>query len=230
MPVAIIVIVILVATVGFAALASTTSANHAHDPHNHIGSINTGAPEDFCVWIRDGSTTQSLAYTRIKATLMEHNPGGDWHGIGTGRVSFNPNGGVPCPDDPERATRDIEFEVGNYGCPQYSDPNVSCALNVSPYFDSASGHTELLYSNIQMKTTHVTGALALYHHAINHELGHTFGLRDGDGTCPGSIMHSAAYGCGPSSNIEWPAAIDINSVVALMPEVGSGGGGGGGGK
>ncbi|MGH2587992.1 MAG: hypothetical protein ACRDJE_23990 [Dehalococcoidia bacterium] len=42
------------------------------------------------------------------------------------------------------------------------------------------------------------------------------GLADGDGTCPGSVMHSAAYGC---TNIAWPSFNDRFNVeyISLYP-------------
>lgn len=37
------------------------------------------------------------------------------------------------------------------------------------------------------------------------------GLSDGDGSCPGSIMHSADYGCG-NGYPDYPYQGDIDSV------------------
>jgi hypothetical protein len=205
-------------------LKGGVSASHPWSPHIHLGSINVGDSESFCVLIRDGSMPLSTAYSRVKATLTTDNPAEDWHGLDpVGRVSFLGNNGVSCDQDPNRLGIRIEFSVGNFGCPILNDPNVSCVHLFDRYYDTISGHEERRYADVYLKTSHVNGSAALYRHVINHETGHVLGLRDGDGTCPDSIMHSIYYGC--SVNREWPSAGDRSSVQSLLPATGGGGGG-----
>ncbi|MGH2500449.1 MAG: hypothetical protein ACRDF0_10240 [Candidatus Limnocylindria bacterium] len=49
-----------------------------------------------------------------------------------------------------------------------------------------------------------------YCHQVNHETGHAVGMGDGDDTCPDSVMHSVAYGCG--SDRDWPSPGDKSGL------------------
>lgn len=146
----------------------------------------------------------TTAYNRVGETLIGQNPAENWDDLAGGKVDFSGNGGTSCELDPNRALIEMEYRVKSYGCRDITDvwnENVSCAENRLGYMDFASGHIEYTYSLLHMKTAHVNGITTLYHHAISHETGHTLGLRDGDGTCPDSIMHSIHHGC--SVDREW---------------------------
>jgi hypothetical protein len=203
--------------------------------------MNTGAAEQFCVMIRDGTMDLATAYNRVSATLTGDNPPEDWTAIDSlGRIALSGNGGTSCDADPNRAQIEIEYRVGDYGCPPLSIPDQSCAIPEVQYMDGTSGHKEWRYFIVYVKTAHLNGAVALYHHVVNHETGHVLGLRDGGpqqpvpgpNPCQFSIMHPDYYGCNGTGGWpnngqpEWPTSSDRTSVLSLLPYIGGGGAGG----
>lgn len=69
--------------------------------------------------------------------------------------------------------------------------------------------TDYGYAILVLKESTMNGTA--YDYLVNHETGHALGLLDGNGTCPGSIMHSADYGCG-NGYPDWPTSIDKTTV------------------
>ncbi len=197
----------LIFTLGLLSFASlwpgsTAEADHPNGLHllaMHSSSVH----EDFCVLIEDGSMSWSTARTRIRNTLWVDNPSGDWDGLAGNKVWFVDEG-VPCDQSPDRASIELEYYVHSSGC-----GGVSCQW-YSYFWDSHGGYQDWIYGYVRFKTSHINGSTFLYHHVINHETGHHLGLADGDGSCPGSIMHSAYYGC---SDLEWPSTADRDQVT-----------------
>lgn len=199
-------------------VTSPTEGNHYWIPHNHLGSINHFAVDNACVYMTNSDMSFDDAFLRIQQTL--YHPSG-WDLLGGGRLFFTVSS-QSCDEmsDPERANIEVEYEVkddtSGLPCEGYS-----CAYSLPGhiYFDSTSGHDEYRYYFVTLKTEHIDDDISLARHTINHETGHVLGLKDGDGTCPGSIMHSKVYFC--NENLEWPATIDLNSVEEVISTAGS---------
>ncbi len=214
-------------------------ADHPKIPDNHLGTINTFAVDNFCVWLEDSTMSFGTALNRVSGTLLDDN---GWDGLKGGRVLFS-GGSTPCVDDPNRINIEIEYWVkddtsgtncGGFSCAWFLPGDV--------YEDPISGHVEFRYGYVRFVTAHINGSLILAHHVVNHETGHILGLCDGgpDATdpanvflgctldadhfnCVDSVMHSQAYGC---SNREWPTSLDRAAVESLIPGGVVGGGGG----
>jgi hypothetical protein len=150
--------------------------------------------------------SQATAYNRVAGALWIDGAR-DWDGLASNKVWFWPYS-TACPSLSNRSTVEIEYEVRQGGCKDGS--GYSCVeAFTNQYWDSAMGHYDYKFAYVTLKTAHLTGGAALYHHVVNHETGHILGFRDGAGSsdCPVSIMHSIAYGC--SANLEWPSDGDI---------------------
>lgn len=183
-------------------LGSTAEADHPTGIHlrsMHSSNVN----EDECTLIEDGSMAWSTARDRIRYTLWIDNPSEDWDGLAGNKVYFI-EGAYPCNQDPNRSAFELEYWVHSSGC-----GGTSCQW-FSNYWGSHGGYNDYNYGYVRFKTSHINGSTSLYHHVISHETGHHLGLADGDGSCPGSIMHSAYYGC---SNLEWPSSGDRDQVT-----------------
>lgn len=198
-PLAALLALLLVLT----APANDASAYHYHSPRMELGKMHSSASsrhEEFCVYT-DGSITQANAYNRVAASLWIDGAR-DWDGLASNKVWFVPYSN-PCPGLSNRSTIEIEYQVLSGGC-----GGVSCANLTNPY-DGGYGHTDYNFAYVTLKTSHLTGGAALYHHVVNHETGHVLGFKDPNfqGDCVLSIMHSIYYGC--TSNLEWPSDGDI---------------------
>lgn len=219
--------------------APSADANHIWQPHNHVATINTFNPEDFCVWLEEddyGNVLSTMdfttAWSRIHDTLTIDNPSENWNVLQGGKVQWIGGGPTPCDEQPSRTFFDIEYWVRDdttgpipQGC-----GGTSCAWPHGDYtYDPLVDHSEYQYYTVRFKTAHINhadpgGAYKPWHHAINHETGHVLGLKDPDyiGDCPesqggeASVMHSQFYyGC--TVNLEWPSASDRASVQSEIP-------------
>jgi hypothetical protein len=97
-----------------------------------------------------------------------------------------------------------DTNCGGYSC-QWRLYGTEC----NPTCHYKSSHQLLRQSHME--------AYPLQIHTVNHETGHAFGFDDGTGNCPGSIMHSKAYGC--STDYPFPTQLDRDTltVVAVQP-------------
>lgn len=206
----------------FALGAEDAAAYHPHPSPNHLGTMHSNTEnEDFCILVYDGSIAHSDVYNRVRGTLYLDDTNQDWEGLSNNRTYFVPYN-QPC-NSYSQATRDaieIEFRVQTSGfsvCAPPGPPYPACVVNTGWYWNGAVGHNDARWSNIHFRTNHFTQGVALYHHVVNHEVGHTLGLKDPDNTghCMGniSVMHSTFYGC--SFDREWPTWNDHNTVVLI---------------
>lgn len=88
------------------------------------------------------------------------------------------------------------------------------------HVESDGTATDYTYGIAYLKESTFNGTASNY--IINHETGHILGLPDGDGTCPGSIMHSKDYGCS-NGYPSWPYEADKNTVNSESNEKSYGG-------
>lgn len=199
-----------------ATLALAPVAGASHKSGIHIGSVHeAAATEKFCV--QEGDYTGfRTAMTNIRNALYQ--PSWDaraWDPVyGQNKVLFEEHDIDQCVALPERPSLWIEYWLysDNSANCRYPDATVSCVNLLNPY-QGPYGHTEFglgkvfLYGPVTVNNT-----FPGYKHQVNHETGHVVGLADGDGTCPGSIMHSAAYGC-PGNYPDYPNSSDITTEV-----------------
>jgi hypothetical protein len=221
-------------------------ANHPKGPaHDHIGSMNSLEPDNFCVWLeKEGDQVMSsmdfgTAYGRISGTLMVNEPGLDWNGLNGSldgyKLTFSATGPTPCDENPNRSKIEIEYWVRDDTsatvCGGYS-----CAFPFGQLDDDpVSGHPEWSGYAVRFKTAHLNhadpgpGQDKPWWRVVNHETGHMLGLSDpppcsGEGISEDSVMHpNHYYGC--AENKQWPTINDWNSVLLLAGSQQTTGGG-----
>ena len=168
-----------------------------------------------------GHTT---ALARVGGPLHVDDPSRDWDGLKGGRIDFSQKSNQ-CSLAPGMSEVELRFFVEDATVCPYG-PQTNCAVPSGELFNTATGHyeTEAFYINLWTSDLQNNG---FYHHLVNHEVGHAFGLKDGGPLapdpgnlpCQASIMHDMFYGC--PVNEEWPTGSDRVSVSEMIP-VGSG--------
>jgi len=210
--------------------------NGTVDSHHHLSTMTGVDAEDYCV----GDTASFLATDVVqdKVVRVVHHAAG-WEKVGY-EIRFRPQAfGPEVQLDCALEAPDIEMKIwardpAESECPTFYD---SCVWNWrEPDYNPLSGHNEYRKVNVQLLADDIADECDPYNpvhfcdtHVINHELGHVFGLADGEaGDCaPLSIMHNAGHGC--PTNQWWPtydpvAVDDVESVRAMIPSHAAGGG------
>lgn len=171
--------------------------------------------ETFCSWSQDAAFSQTTLQTRIAQGLWVDSTSYEWEGMAAGKVDFTYYS-QPCTSlsASTRASTEFEYTVkaNTVSLCGGSGTGVSCAGLGGYFFNSAVGHGDYNKGYVTFKTAHLSGSSALYHHVVNHESGHILGFCDPGASgcattgCPGSVMHSAYYGC---TDLQFPSAGDI---------------------
>ncbi len=203
------------ALAGLAPHVSSAVATHPTWDWRHLGSVHSSElDEDYCLETTNaGGLSFSTMATNIRKALWVDAPDDQqWDATGFDsntwqwRVWFVPQDSIPC-QNMSQAQRDpieIEYWLRN------SMPNVS--VPDTQYYDE-KGHLAARFYYVYLYAPWVAGQQypTYYRHQVNHESGHTLGMDDGNGTCPDSVMHSSAYGCGTTDR-SWPSAGDKSGL------------------
>lgn len=219
----VIVAAIALAFATFRVATSPAAASHLTWDVRHLGTMHSAyIDEDLCVESSNTTQSWSTAQTNISNALWIDNPSADqkWDAKGW---DPNANGGHykvwfwahwenPCQliNPTFRSIITIEYWLHDDNTSTCGARTASCAIG-SQLFADDLGHNSYRYYYIHLYAPYTTGAQlpGYYHHQVNHESGHALGFADGDGTCPDSVMHSTAYGCG--TDRYYPSAGDTTN-------------------
>jgi hypothetical protein len=207
---------------------SDSSGWHLHAPpdeeeYEHVGSINSWEDERYCVDASDSSMSQAQAYTLVAQALFVDSPNSDWDGANAGKVDFVPAVATCAEIDHIEDATVINVFILDDVSPPCSGGASGCEKTMGfLYLDPISGHLEYPKSNILIKTDYM--GPGTYQHLVNHEMGHSFGFKDGgpesDDETPcenpqgtPSIMHS--YGC---AWLDFPSVADIATLEMHIPD------------
>jgi hypothetical protein len=187
--------------------------------HKHLLSITNYLPERYCVYKSAGNLSELAYYQRVRTSLELGPSETHWNRLGNiGQLTVDISGsrtGLVCPD------YNIWVSITN-NAPCTGD--ASCARLHSWANNTTTGHREATGARVYLRPWHIEDD-GFYRHVVSHEFGHVFGLADGGGPCPESVMHDKYYGC--SVNLHYPSDLDRASVYGLIPKAHGGGGGGG---
>lgn len=187
----------------FALLGSSTLAIpyvHANHPSgNHQEAIHfEGDKERICVDTKNSSDwTHSAAKDVIRDALIYNEAYGEWDGLANDKIYFT--------FDSDQCSSQTSSDLSNVEMRVYvmDDTNAKCDGPYScvyhyDYQRSHDGYNDYRYEKVYIRSQDLTN---IPRGIVNHEFGHTLGLRDGyDSPCPGSIMHySCNYPEGPTS-------------------------------
>jgi len=208
-------------------------------PHSHIRSLNTsGEREDYCVAVEHRPFPYPPIYLHSAALedvtdILFANESGEgpieWNDVPT--VSLW--GSVQeCPDQFPAV---YEFHFNVVGVLDECSGGASACIDrmdLSLEEDPASGHQEYQWARVWIMPHTISGS-------ANHEVGHGFGLCDGGpgaptnrpqcvawpqhDECMDSVMHSydGFWPWQSCSEPDWPSALDVSSVIGLVPVGGS---------
>lgn len=210
--------------------APPAAADHAWTgPWLHLNNIHTSSPgqgpedEEICVQSLSQTITSATGRDRVKNAFW--NTGFPrWDGLqkGDGTADWRVDLYVldnPCTsyDSTRRSQIEAEFwwsqnngewaNAGWTGVPaKWCSENFSCVQHANPVWRGGGQqpHTDYEWYYVYLDKDVAND------HNINHEMGHVLGLKDGDYTCPDSIMHDGSYGCG--NNRPNPSTRDIDRV------------------
>lgn len=188
-------------------------ATHPTWDWRHLGSVHSSQlDEDYCLETSSTSRDFSTMATNIRRALWLDAPDDQqWDATGWDevywewRVWFVPQDWASCQNMSyeQRAPIEIEYWLRDWGG--------NSAAPDTMYVDE-KGHDAARFYYISLYAPWVAGEqYPTYHrHQVNHETGHAVGMDDGDGTCPDSVMHSSAYGCGYDR--DWPSPGDKSGL------------------
>jgi hypothetical protein len=193
-------------------LYSTSLAHHPYAPGRHLISQHGSITDVWCADVKSSSVTLSSARTKINNVLTNSN---GWRDGNEYNLTFMNAAYAEdnCSDisSSELEKVDIRYYImtnTNTACGGYSCLQVRGGQTLT-HTESDGTATDYQYAKIVIKESTFNGTA--YDYIINHETGHAIGLIDGNGTCPGSIMHSADYGCS-NGYPDWPTSNDKTSV------------------
>lgn len=160
-----------------------TKATHLHDPHDHLGSIlSTAVDEDVCVEMHDDSIDANYAIGYVVGVLSNSQ---GWENTRWIDFKFR---GYPCgtpdnPYEPPPAGQGIEIAINfrhdwdEGPCP---DQTIGCEISAGEYWPPNRGHakSEWLISRVYVDSDRFDDPEGI--HLLNHEVGHSFGLCDGE--------------------------------------------------
>lgn len=178
------------------------------------GNVHGANDEDYCADSQTASMSADTAGVRVRDSLVVGSP--HWDGTGNWRMDLW-KAPSRCTAYSDRNWIEFEYRVADNwsgtcggGYAQYS-----CVAHYTPIYTSQYNHYHYTWDNSFLVVTHMDGDYTEYREVINHESGHLYGLLDGGGDCPGSLMHNRWYGCSNWPNW-YPSTGDFNSVVAIM--------------
>lgn len=199
-------------------LTETISASAARpDGVWHNVAIHSSSDwENVCIENRSSAITFSTAKTRIENTLRYDNTSSDWHRLASDRVYFYVYTSSCTEASMPASTRMwVVVKDSPSGIDECNASNSSCTLHLgSPTVHN--GYSDYPKEKIYLKTSHINGTTAAYHHVINHEFGHALGLIDGIQPCDPavvSVMFPSYYCGGSFTDLEWPSTTDRNFVT-----------------
>lgn len=180
-------------------------ADHPSSMHNKsIHSSNNW--EWVCVDTKSSTTwTWKSAFNEVRDALVWD--GSDvWDGTASNKIDFAFENSTQCSDP---GTDLSSMEMRTYIMDTTPCSPSSCNYHYTSV-GSHDGYTDYDYEKVFIRSADLTNVT---NYIVSHEFGHSLGLSDGDGTCPGSIMHSADYGC--SGYPSFPTNLDRQSVTDL---------------
>lgn len=195
----------------------------AHHPKSnggtfHIESMDSVSNyENACTQSHISNFAQSTMRGRV-VTALTGNGTGDWDGTGSNAIDFRVDD-TYCQN--QTAAEDAATELEYHGYPNGTicggGNGVSCAVAYDTYYTPGGpGHARYYWA--YLNSVDIAGSSEQnWHHIVNHETGHMFGLADPSyGSCLGddSVMHSQFYGCAYTRY--WPTSQDRSSVTALI--------------
>lgn len=216
----------MVAVFGLAVgVASRPELALATDPTwdvRHLGDVHTpDDDEDYCA--ETSATTRSFTnmIANIDRALYIDAPDDQqwdatsWDSVRGGYRVWLLSRQTPCQSIPvaERGPIEIEYWLADNNTSRCGSVKCNMAMG-STQFTDEKGHLAYQFYYLYLYAPWVNNEEfpGYYRHQVNHESGHAVGMDDGDGTCPDSVMHSSAYGCGIDRT--WPSAGDKSGLDA----------------
>jgi hypothetical protein len=220
--------------------APISEASHTYpssdNPKRHAATSHDTSPgigindENFCTEVKDGTTQQSDVTTAVRSALS-----GGWDLFGNARLDYY-GALVACNALSNNDLQNTKIKAYVY---QNTDPycpgtstTVNCVVRGVSIYDDRFEHNhyrdQYVYLNQNMFTTYTA---ATREQILNHEFGHTVGLKDPETAAEGcandyvpSIMHISYYlddqGCPEKAYTGTePAAKDKQSVLTVMQDM-----------
>ncbi|HEY0641536.1 MAG TPA: hypothetical protein VGD67_28235 [Pseudonocardiaceae bacterium] len=217
--------ILLVVLLGLSTVLLAPPAEAHHPTGWYLASMRSlPQTEQYCVEDRYTSAAHSYVLNEVRNTLIVENTAWNWDLKRGGKVDFR-TVYTPCRDlnsgtVPTRNEVEIEYHVEDtITTAPAACGGTSCAAPAGPSWAGPLGRTEYTWYNVWLRGSLIKAGGDTRRHVVNHETGHVLGLRDGDGSCPSSIMHPSYYGCPGNGNPAWPTALDHETVNRLIDGV-----------
>ena len=183
--------------------------------HRGVTSIGWPSPQDDEHWCAESRTYYMSAdvFGNIVKRAVLYTTPRQWNDAPNGIIEYY-KVLRPCGDYRNRNWIEIEFHLTktNADLPwRPCNENLSCVAHYGPISEVGFSHIHYKWEWVFIDYDNITGPQIRANRTINHELGHVYGLLDGDGTCrPRSLMHNIWYGC--SYNDDAPTRYDLQSA------------------